>query len=452
MLACALGALVLFLTLFVPRAQKGAEVREVPRPTTENRGPNGYRGVLEWLDGQSVRVVSLRERFEELVRQPGLATRGNILIVTLPASAPVRTEELRPLQNWIRAGNTLLVLAALADTPDWAWLPGSSSANDLSVLTGLEFETARSRNLRLRGMQRAEVQGAEDRQRVVRAALAREYIRPHAITLVANRPHAYFAGVSEVVALSDYPSQSWAVRVPYDGFVLSLAHARETGEEVLWTRTLGEGRVVVCGLGSVFTNRALGLADNGRLLANIIGANLGPSASVLFDDAHQGLVAGYDPAHFYADRRLHLTIGVLVLVWLCWVLGGTRLRMPSRQLDGVNEADLVRTTGGFLARVLTPAAAARRMLEHFPGRLSASGLSASGLSGASVSGARVSQASVSRGGVDGAGLSGLERHASLASADLRQLRSWQQQAQRGESVPLDRLQALLNRLRRQLES
>ncbi|HUI58791.1 MAG TPA: DUF4350 domain-containing protein, partial [Steroidobacteraceae bacterium] len=348
-LVCALGALALFLTLFVPHGEQGTGARDIPRPTTENRGPNGYRAVLQWLDGQGIRVVSFRQRFEELTRQPGLAARGNVLIVTLPASAPLRTEELRPLEGWIRAGNTLLVLAALADTPDWAWLPGSSAANDLSLLTGLEFETVKTRNLRTHGMHGAAIQGVEDRERVVRAALAREYARPQRMALVANRPHAYFAGVNEAIALSDYPARSWAVRIPYDGFVFSLAHARETGQEVLWTRALGEGRVIVSGLGSLFTNRALGLADNGRLLANIIGANLGPAASVLFDDAHQGLVAGYDPARFYADRRLHLTIGVLALAWLCWVLGGARLRMPAAQGRGMSEADLVRTTGGFFA-------------------------------------------------------------------------------------------------------
>ncbi|MDE2471731.1 MAG: hypothetical protein KGL35_24155, partial [Bradyrhizobium sp.] len=45
---------------------------------------------------------------------------------------------------------------------------------------------------------------------------------------------------------------------------------RETGEGVFWTRPLGNGRIVVSGLGTLFTNRALGLADNGRLLSKIL--------------------------------------------------------------------------------------------------------------------------------------------------------------------------------------
>jgi len=70
---------------------------------------------------------------------------------------------------------------------------------------------------------------------------------------------------------------------------------------VLWTRLVGDGRIVVCGLGSLFTDNALGLGDNAQLLANIIGANLAPSGAVVFDD-YQGLSAAYDPESSTAIR------------------------------------------------------------------------------------------------------------------------------------------------------
>ena len=50
------------------------------------------------------------------------------------------------------------------------------------------------------------------------------------------------------------------MKVPYEGFVLALAHEQQSGEGALWTRPLGKGRIIVSGFGSLFTNRALGLA------------------------------------------------------------------------------------------------------------------------------------------------------------------------------------------------
>ncbi|MGH8140860.1 MAG: DUF4350 domain-containing protein [Steroidobacteraceae bacterium] len=423
-LGCALGALLLFLTMFMHGGTGTERGKDVPRPTTEVRSANGYHAVMEWLDAEHIHTVSLRDRFDKLAGRRDLAASGNILIVTLPATAIFKTEEFRPLDRWLRAGNTLLVLAALSDNPDWAFALGGMAAGDLNLLTGLDFETVRSREQRRRDLARGAPPAQARRDdagnlAALIAASAHEFDQPRRAALIANRRHAYFTGVREGIALSDYPSQAWTVKVPYEGFVFELAHQRETGEGVLWTRPLGSGRIVVSGFGSIFTNRAIGLADNGRLLANILGANLTADGTVLFDDAHQGLGAAYDPSRFYRDRRLYLTIGILALVWLAWVLGATRLRMPVTRVPVPREAELVRATGGFLARVLTPAAAARRMLDHFlrhwPWEL-------------------------------------LERHPRIAPADVQQLRSWYTDACGSGRVPLSRLHNLMVRINRQLNS
>jgi hypothetical protein len=236
--------------------------------------------------------------------------------------------------------------------------------------------------------------------------------------------------VQEVVAWSDYAPQAWTVRVPRDGFVLSLAHQRESGEGVLWMRPAGSGSIIVSGFGSLFSNRALGLADNARLLANIVAARVQAGGAVLFDDEHQGLAAAYDPARFYADPRLYGTIGVLAAVWLIWVLGGTRLRLPATRMPAPREAELVRATGGFLARVLRPAAAARRMFEQFFRRLSAR---------------------THRGAQrDSLPWEWLEHHPRLRRADVQQLKAWYAQACSDRRVPLTRLHNLIVRTERQL--
>ena len=343
-------------------------------------------------------------------------------------------------------------MAALSDDPDWAFAVGRPVAGDLSLLTGLEFEAVRgteqpgpgqSGSERTRpGADRLAAGGgdvnasgegnanATDDVGARIAATARAFAQPQRGTLVPNGPHPYFEGVRTAVALSDYPWQAWAVKIPYDGFVLSLAHERETGESVLWTRSLGDGRVIVSGLGSLFTNRALGLADNARLLANIVGATVGPRGAVLFDDLHQGLGAAYDPAKFYSDRRLYETIGILAALWLCWVLGSTRLQLPALRAPAPREAELVQATGGFLARVVTPAAGALGLFEHFF--------------------RRVRERVPLGGGRGSPPWEFLEHHSSVTSAELRQLRGWYADARAGRRVPLDRLHNLIQKIHRHI--
>ena len=420
-LACAVGALLLAAALFVRHPAAGS--RSVALPTTiEHRG-NGLLGAWTWLAAEGVRTVSLRERFDAVAKRRDLARDGNLLIVTLPVATPWQAQESRALDEWIRAGNTLLALAALSDRPDWSH-GGLSVHNDLQRLTGLDFEPAHSGG----GSHEPESPEAAA-ARLIEAS--RELAKPQPGTLVPNRPHPYLRGVSRVLAWSDYAAQPWSVRLPRDGFVLSLAHQAETGEGVLWTRLLGEGTLIASGFGSLFSNRSLGQADNARLLANIVGSAVRPGGAVLFDDEHQGLAAAYDPAKFYNDPRLYRTIGVLAAVWLVWVLGGTRLKLPETRVPAPREAELVRATGGFLARVLRPAAAARRMFEHFFRRLAAGSRRAS----------------------PGAGppWGWLEHHPRLNRAEVQQLKDWYARACSGERVPLARLHNLMVRTERQLD-
>ncbi len=405
-LLAASGALVLFVTMFLSSERGFGMSHEVPRPTSQERGGNGYSAVQQWLAAEKITTRSLQENLGKLFERDGLAPTGNVILVTLPVTTGFSTEEYRTLDRWVRAGNTLLVLAALADQPDWAHGFGEQASNDLNLLTGLQFQRGAPASLR--------------------ASSDGTFIEPQRSQLVPNRPHAYFSGVHGAVALSDFPREDWTVGIPSDAFVLSLAHDARTGAGALWTRSLGQGRVIVSGFGSIFTNRALGLPDNARLLANILGANLAPSGSVLFDDIHQGLSATYDPAKFYRDRRLYYTLGILIAVWLSWVLGSTKLAGAYLRTDAARpvprDAELIRATGGFFARVLRSDIAARRLFELFFQRLYV----------------KVPRAR----GPDGMPWSYLERH-SVAAADVRQLRDWHQEACASRRVPLLALHNLI---------
>ena len=425
-LACALGALVIFATLFLHGGE--LERQAATPPTTLERAGDGLLGAMSWLEGEGIRAVSLRERFDTLARRRDLPPAGNLLIVTTPAVTAFRLSETQALDRWVRAGNTLLVLAALSDRP--AWAAGGFVHGDLSMMTGLDFVQRQQQSRAASGVPPV---GSDKSARAADArvqSLFSHLDKPLASTLVPNSPHPYFNGVGSAVALSDYVPQIWDVKVPRAGFVLSLAHQREWGEGVLWVRPAGSGTIIVSAFGSLFSNRALGLADNARLLADIVSASLGPAGAVLFDDEHQGLGVAYDPAKFYRDPRLYETLGVLAAVWFAWVLGATRLRLPVNRVAAPREAELVRATGGFLARVLRPTAAARRMFEHFFRRL---------------------QAQARRGAQrDGPPWDWLEQHPRLKRADVAQLREWYGDAYSDRRVSLTRLHNLIVRTERNL--
>jgi hypothetical protein len=429
-LACALGALFVFALLFVHTGAPGE--RNAPAPTTAERGGDGLLGAMTWLKEEGIRTTSLRERFGALARQPGLSATGNLLVVMLPATSAFRTDEAAALDSWVRAGNTLLILAALSDRPDWA-RSNRGLVGDLQLLSGLEAQAPHDPADAPSGMppppahQAGTAAGAA--QRAANDLRARALAEPQRSALIPNRPHAYVDGVQEAVALSDFAPLDWTVKVPRDGFMLALAHEASSGAGVLWVRPLGAGTILVSGFASLFTNRALGLADNARLFANIVASATGPGGSVIFDDEHQGLSAVYDPAKFYKDRRLYATMAIVAAVWLVWVLGGTQLQAPAVRIPAPQETQLVRDTGLFLARVLRPAAAARRLLGNFL--------------------LTVRHVLHDGGDAQDAALwQWLEQHPRLARADVAQLKAWYAEAYAGHQVPLVPLRNLIVRTER----
>ncbi|HZC85797.1 MAG TPA: DUF4350 domain-containing protein [Steroidobacteraceae bacterium] len=442
-LACALGALLLIGSLLL-RGDTVAARRASP-PTTLEPSDNGLLGASTWLQGEGVRTLALRERFGALLQQARLPRSGNLLIVSLPAVTGFRSDEALAIDRWIRGGNTLLVLAALRDRPGWARYPFIMT-NDLQLLTELSVAPAPEQRERSTPQRPPSPSAADRRERRSRpppaaprrtesgaerlARLATELSSPELSTLVPNRAHPYFSGVTRAEALSDYAPLGYRVTVPRDGFVLSLAHEQGSAEDAFWVRPHGEGTIIVSGFGSLFSNRALGRADNARLLANLVAASVGADGVVVFDDEHQGLSDTYDPARFYRDRRLYGTLAVIAAVWLSWVLGATRLHAPIVRSVAPRQAELVRTTGLYLARVLRPAAAARRLLEQFLQRVGTT---------------------MGAGGADPARLwEWLENHPRLPRAQVQQLREWYAAAGANRNVPLIRLHNLILSTERQL--
>jgi hypothetical protein len=464
----AIAAFALFYALLAP---KPSGPQELPtRPVSTEKGPNGYLAMMRWLQAEGVKPVSLRERYDRLHELTDSASRtGNLLITTTPHIYPIRNTESLELRKWIAAGNTMLVVAGLSDTPDWSMGEGVDSdfMAHMELLTGLKFsqpapataeppagDTAGKPPLpvqrpaqlpvqppALPPAQQAEqkpeaesqkpVEKPEKKKQTVQSAVEaiQKLAQPQQFELVPNGPHPLLAGVKSVQALSEYPTGQWRADSDTVDLILELAQNPESGEPVLWLLRSGKGQIIVSAYGSILTNKLLGVHDNARLLANVVNWSRVGGGRVIIDDAHQGLVAFYDPAAFFGDKRLHASLWWLAGLWLVFVLGPQRLRAPGSGWNPVDITSFVRASGGFLARALKPATAGQRLFENFFNDIRRhTGLPANGAPMWDWIGAR----------------------GTVAAHDVAQLQELHGKVLRGQRVDLSKLQNLLVQIRKNL--
>ncbi len=310
--------------------------------STETRG-HGYQALWRWLKGESVPVKALRQPYSGLSQ---LSTGpGDVLIATVPAKVPPRRDELNDLDAWVARGNTLLVMAALDDTPPWALSTDSSFPKSLERMTMLRFEV---------------VPEQENKITLLRPK------EPERALIGGRGAEPLFESVQSVLAESEFPASRWkAVSIDTSAVLEIGRRSPPPGDPAIWLRRHGDGQIVVVAFASIFSNKLIGEQDNARLFANIIAWSRAPAGKVIFDDDHQGAVDYYDSRAFFHDPRLHRTLLWIILAWFLFVLGWQRLRTAS---DGWNPIDVTRfidTTGGFFAGALPPAAAGARLLENF---------------------------------------------------------------------------------------
>ena len=362
-LGLALAALAAFLVLFGPRGDPADE--EVMRPLSTESGPNGYKGAMAWLQQQGVTAISLQERYSVL--DTGRSSpRGNLLITTMPHSLLTRPAETRALQRWIQQGNSLLILAALTHTPEWSMPQGydPSFLATLSSLTGLQFSAAPAEVDESTAPGQAVVAPPTRQDLTVRLA------KPAVREFIPAGQHPLVSGVATVESTSEFPASEWMAAAT-NGVALGLLESAEGEVPSLWLQSSGSGQIVVSTVASPFANKSIGAADNARLLANLVAWLTGSQGSVYFDDAHQGLVAFYDPQSFFGDPRLHRTLAWLLFLWLVFVLATQRMRPMRQRVTAPDITAFVARTGEFFARVLQPAETAKRMFANYFNTLAA---------------------------------------------------------------------------------
>jgi len=408
-LGLAAAALALFWILLFPKPQG---VPGAPRPLTTGADEEGYEATARWLAAARVPTLALHRRFDQLAdRSVSAAPAGNLLIMTLPYDVVLQPNEYADLDAWIARGNTVLVLAALDDTPLW----GAVSDNfipQLQRIVRIEFTAIHK--------------PGTDAATEVRSSLSSLMTtEPGAIELQSSGRPALLEGVRQLQARSPLPSEQWQAKAMDSAPVLELARRADTAEPVMWIKPAGGGALIVSAFASVFSNAVVGKKENARLLSNLIAWSLRPGGRVIFDDAHQGTMEEYDSAKFFADPRLHHTLLWLVGLWLAWVLASQPLRASAAHGTGLDESAMLRLTARFFAGVLRPVASAQWLLDEFFDRLRRR-------HGLMNSGAPPWEWLTAHAGIDG----GL----------LDELRDFYARTHQGERVSLVRLQQVLSQI------
>ena len=403
-LLLAAGALAAFYALFFPKPQPAPAVGALPLST--DKGAEGYWALWQWLGEERISRVSLRLQYDHL---SGALTRptGNLLLVTMPQPLATRAAELTALEQWVARGNTLLIVAALEDEPGWAVTTSDPlMMQRLERITGLRFEERRDAKSALRALTSGKID-----------------MRP-----VGDFP--LLAKVRHLTTLTHF-SRSWRANPVGGRLLLELASRGDNGDPVIWLERRGAGQIILCAAASLFSNAGVLKDDNSLLLANIIAWSRGPGGAVVFDDAHQGLTAFYDAKAFFADPRLHATLGWIVLLWLIFVLGLQPLRARRREWQPLDETCYVEAGARYLAAVVRPGDAAQRLIDDFLDWLRA----------------RLRLESRDTEDAPAAVWQWLEAQPAVSTAERRELQACYAGACAGERVNLTRLQNLLAQLR-----
>lgn len=363
LITLAMALLALGLSLFLLSPPQPPQPKQ-SAPTSEDRGKAGLKGAAEWLRRQGVAVASLRNRYDHLPLVAG-PSGGNLLIVSLPPDKAVEQNEWATLQAWLEDGNSLLVLGAALWQPDWS----NREACFCDVNSFLEnFGWSLSQHeIDLEQPQPgSDRKSFRDKIAAMQAEIQAQLPVEDRLLPVAGQPLA--DGITQL-STRVVPHQlrtSWSLETEHAGNIAMNLLLRSDGQGVaLWQLNAGAGQIFLSLAPDLFSNERMALADNARMLANLVNQALAGDGKVIFDDYHFGLSELYDPERFFSDSRLHQTLAWLGLMWLLYVAGHSNRLAPVRpRLLKLSMRDLVDVTAGFFARRIPDSAVAEELLRQ----------------------------------------------------------------------------------------
>lgn len=370
-LAGASAALVIVFILLMPHESPDAD--KLSLPTTEDRGPHGLQGLKRWLDDAGIRTLMLRRRYNTLADRASMPGTGNLLITSLPHRRVARDWERQHLVEWVRKGNSILILAAVSDSPLWsiynagprAGLGGAgrtSSFTEVMKALGFTFapEKPRSSSSAKGGRDTSDQdQNASLLGDALSGKRAWRQLHPQGHHPVLR--HVDTVGVSKSIH-----RLTWRLEPNQRHRAVFVLLRHDDGAPGLWQARIGEGTAWISAYADLFGNVSLGQSDNARLLSNLVQASLAPKGVVLFDDIHQGLSDLYDPEAFYKDSRVHHTLWFVIALWVVYIVGRSNRLAPLRSREDRPQAvDFTRAVGGLFARRVSPARVAGGLVASF---------------------------------------------------------------------------------------
>ncbi len=311
-------------------------------PTTPDQGESGVAALYRWLDTASVPVQSWRQPWHDLANST-LPPTGNLLMTTLPHDVHVVEGELNALLTWVRQGNTLVINAALNDTPTWILSHGDQILKEMEAMTEVS----------LTEVEQEEHAGNSAEVQLSGASLFLDPIVGHPL----------MNGVQELVFYTDAATGFWLPSAAGGATLLmQAATERSTGVPGIWEITRGNGQIIVMASSSLFSNRAMQAEGNAQLVRNLIELRLQDRGVWLIDDYRFGMGAAQDPSRFYRDPRLWHSLGFLLVGWIIYLLtSGSRLAQPLPPDLRPRLGDHIRAMGGLLARKLDKVTFGRQM-------------------------------------------------------------------------------------------
>lgn len=347
----ALGALLIFVALIYQPEQAS----RVSLPTTLDHAENGYLGLSRWLTVNDIPQASFRNRFSRLAQD--YPEPGNVLLVTFPFTQPARDNELDDLHRWVSGGNTLVVMAALNESPDWALGHTEAFIERMGDLSTVFFRAIPD-----------ETTSEDSESTPANINLGTPDIQdPTAISYTTSASHPLMENTYYLSGVTDSITSLWEP-IPETGGPTPIRVATVDGYDAggLWQQAYKQGSIVISGSASLFSNRQINEEDNAQLIANLIALHLGEGRSFIIDDYHHGISEIYDPDAFFADARLHSTLLLTLAFWLIYMLGSTgRLGQYTTSAPPLQQSSLVGALAGFLQRKLSAVDAGKLMIESW---------------------------------------------------------------------------------------
>jgi hypothetical protein len=368
-LAGALISLILLVSLMSPQSDQAV----VSRPTTEDAGKNGLKALHSWLAQNNFKIHSLRTPVTRIDQQ-ALPASGNLMVVSLPLAREPLDSEWLALNNWIREGNAMIVLASLYNIPQWSktheWTREDDIKDAISKLTAEEFTLQRD------AIEDEEVEfSLDDMQETIQA------FKPSAYRLYPAVEHSLFSDVYELESVHtpgmyQYKNEIdetevayWSIESESARLALRLIYGDSQDHTAMWLLPVGKGWIYLSAFPDLLGNGVIDQQDNAHWFANLLSQTVANGGYVVFDDYHFGLSDLYDPQAFFSDERLHNSLLFIGAFWLIYALGRSPRLAPVRDRS-IKPAtrDFIEAMAGFFTRRIKPAAIAHelatRLLEN----------------------------------------------------------------------------------------